>query len=155
MNAPAATTTLSAQTARGRCGTAARAPKRRQLGFVGFGLTHDGPGHSGEFHDQEFRGHLVLDGVTLTIAPGEVVALMGANGAGKSTLVKILAGVLPPDSGSMTVAGKVTRIAGPAVARRAGIVSVHQSVVDAGIGAQSVAENLLLDEICSARFPFC
>jgi hypothetical protein len=80
MNAPAATTTLSAQTARGRCGTAARAPKRRQLGFVGFGLTHDGPGHSGEFHYQEFRRQSCAG--TLTIAPGEVVALMGANGAG-------------------------------------------------------------------------
>ena len=47
----------------------------------------------------------------------------------------------------------MTRVASPAAARAAGIVSVHQSVADAGIGALSVAENLLLDDICGARVP--
>jgi simple sugar transport system ATP-binding protein len=102
---------------------------------------------------KSFGGNLVLDGVTLSIAPGEVVALMGANGAGKSTLVKILAGVQPPDRGSIAIRGRTTRIGSPSAARAAGIVSVHQSVADAGIGALSVAENLLLDEICGARVP--
>jgi simple sugar transport system ATP-binding protein len=102
---------------------------------------------------KSFGGNLVLDAVSLAIAPGEVVALMGANGAGKSTLVKILAGVQPPDRGTIEIAGKVTRIANPSAARAVGIVSVHQSVADAGIGALSVAENLLLDEICGARVP--
>jgi simple sugar transport system ATP-binding protein len=102
---------------------------------------------------KSFGGNLVLDGVTLAIAPGVVVALMGANGAGKSTLVKILAGVQPPDRGSILIGGKPTRIGSPSAARAAGIVSVHQSVADAGIGALSVAENLLLDEICGARLP--
>jgi simple sugar transport system ATP-binding protein len=102
---------------------------------------------------KSFGGNLVLDGVSLAIAPGEVVALMGANGAGKSTLVKILAGVQPPDRGTIEIAGKPTRIVNPSAARAAGIVSVHQSVADAGIGALSVAENLLLDDICGARVP--
>lgn len=102
---------------------------------------------------KSFGGNRVLDGVTLAIAPGEVVALMGANGAGKSTLVKILAGVQPPDGGSIAIGGQERRIGSPAAARAAGIVSVHQSVADAGIGALSVAENLLLDEICGARAP--
>jgi simple sugar transport system ATP-binding protein len=102
---------------------------------------------------KSFGGNLVLDSVTLAIAPGEVVALMGANGAGKSTLVKILAGVQPPDRGTIEIGGQPARIGSPSAARAAGIVSVHQSVADAGIGALSVAENLLLDEICGARVP--
>ena len=102
---------------------------------------------------KSFGGNLVLDAVTLAVAPGEVVALMGANGAGKSTLVKILAGVQPPDRGTIEIAGKPVRIVSPSAARAAGIVSVHQSVADAGIGALSVAENLLLDDICGARVP--
>jgi simple sugar transport system ATP-binding protein len=103
---------------------------------------------------KSFGGNPVLDGVTLAVAPGEVVALMGANGAGKSTLVKILAGVQPPDRGSIAIGGTPTRIASPASARAAGIVSVHQSVADAGVAALSVAENLLLDDICGARVPW-
>jgi ABC-type multidrug transport system ATPase subunit len=43
-----------------------------------------------------------LDGVSLTLVPGSVTALVGANGGGKSTLLKILAGVLTPDAGTVT-----------------------------------------------------
>lgn len=102
---------------------------------------------------KSFGANRVLDGVSLSIARGEVVALMGANGAGKSTLVKILAGVHAPDSGAIEIAGQARRIGSPAEARAAGIVSVHQSVADSGVGALSVAENLVLDEICGARLP--
>ncbi len=48
---------------------------------------------------------LALEAVSLAVAPGEVVALMGANGSGKSTLNKIIAGLLHPDQGTVTVAG--------------------------------------------------
>ena len=47
---------------------------------------------------------LVLKGVSLSVPRGKIVALMGANGAGKSTFVKILTGVLRPDSGPLGVA---------------------------------------------------
>jgi len=79
---------------------------------------------------------------------------MGANGAGKSTLVKILAGVHQPDHGGVSIDGRPARLGSPAAARAAGIVAVHQSVADAGVGDLSVAENLLLDDLCGGRLPF-
>jgi NitT/TauT family transport system ATP-binding protein len=47
----------------------------------------------------------VLDGVDLDIRPGEVVALIGPNGCGKSTLLRVLAGLIPPDGGSVAIDG--------------------------------------------------
>jgi phosphonate transport system ATP-binding protein len=47
-----------------------------------------------------------LSSVSLTIYPGERVALVGPSGGGKTTLLNLLSGILPPDSGSLTVAGK-------------------------------------------------
>lgn len=50
----------------------------------------------------------LLDGVTFSVAPGEVAALVGANGAGKTTLMKILAGVILPTSGTVKADGTDT-----------------------------------------------
>ncbi len=46
-----------------------------------------------------------VDGLSLTVGPGAAVALVGRNGAGKSTTLRVLAGVLPPTSGSITIDG--------------------------------------------------
>ena len=58
----------------------------------------------------EFPGVKALDGVDLTLYPGEVHALMGENGAGKSTLIKVLTGVHEFESGSIHMAGNSNAI---------------------------------------------
>jgi ABC-type multidrug transport system ATPase subunit len=49
----------------------------------------------------------VLDGVDLTVHPGEVVALVGENGCGKSTLLRICAGITRPDAGRVEERGRI------------------------------------------------
>lgn len=53
------------------------------------------------------RRNRVLDDATLAVPPGEIVALVGANGSGKSTLMKIIAGVLEPDAGRVSIDGRI------------------------------------------------
>ena len=69
-----------------------------------------------------------LDGVSLDLAPGEVVALVGDNGAGKSTLVKVLSGVVTPDEGTVEQDGLPVRMASPHDAQRLGVATVHQDL---------------------------
>lgn len=54
---------------------------------------------------RSYGDNLVLDGIDLTVAEGEVFALLGPNGAGKTTLVKILSTLIPPDGGRAEIAG--------------------------------------------------
>lgn len=70
----------------------------------------------------------VLRGVDLTIAPGEVIGLVGDNGAGKSTLMKMLAGAETPDHGEIRVDGDPMTGTGPRVARAHGIEMVYQDL---------------------------
>ena len=66
--------------------------------------------------------------VDYTVAPGEIVGLIGDNGAGKSTLVKIIAGNIPPTHGTMHFDGREVRFRGPEDARNAGIEVVYQDL---------------------------
>ena len=73
-----------------------------------------------------FGGLHAVDGVTITLNPGEVVALVGGNGAGKSTLMHTLAGAHPPDSGQILVNGSPVSIENPRDARAHGIEVIYQ-----------------------------
>ena len=83
-----------------------------------------------------------LRGADLTLAPGEVHALLGENGAGKSTLMHIASGAFPADRGTISVAGRVVRPRSPGESRRLGIGLVHQHFT--AIPALTVAENVAL-----------
>lgn len=54
---------------------------------------------------KRFDGFTAVDDISLTVSPGEVVGLLGANGAGKTTTLRMLAGILTPTQGDVTVAG--------------------------------------------------
>jgi ribose transport system ATP-binding protein len=85
---------------------------------------------------------VALRSADLVVEPGEIHALLGANGAGKSTLVKILTGVVTPDSGEIAVAGSVVRIGSPRRARSAGLAPVFQD--PALMPDLTVAQNMRL-----------
>ena len=89
-----------------------------------------------------FPGVRALDGVSLSLYPGEVTALIGENGAGKSTLVKVLTGVHAADEGTLTFDGAVVRLKGAQDAASRGIAAIHQETVL--FDELSVAENVCL-----------
>lgn len=83
-----------------------------------------------------------LDGVSLTLYPGEVLAIIGDNGAGKSTLIKCLTGAEVPDQGELVLEGQPVHFKRPQDARQAGIETVYQNL--AVSPALDVAANLFL-----------
>src|SRR6056297_1076861 len=97
-----------------------------------------------------FPGVRALDGVSLSILPGEVHALMGENGAGKSTLMKVLGGIHQPNEGQIIVAEEPTVMSGPLDAKAKGIVFIHQELSLAE--ELSVAENIYLGELPRKSF---
>ena len=89
-----------------------------------------------------FPGVKALRGVTVKLAKGEILALLGENGAGKSTLIKILAGAFQPDTGDIFVDGQQLKMQGPADSRNAGIAVIHQEF--SLIAGLSASENIFL-----------
>jgi ribose transport system ATP-binding protein len=91
---------------------------------------------------KDFPATRALDRVSLAFGKGEVHGLIGENGAGKSTLMKILAGLLRPDSGELRVDGMRVNIHSVGDANALGIAMIHQELNL--VGSLSVAENIFL-----------
>jgi simple sugar transport system ATP-binding protein len=100
---------------------------------------------------KRYPGCLANDTIDLSIAPGEIHALLGENGAGKSTLMKIIYGVTQADSGEMLWQGQRVNIRNPAQARQLGIGMVfqHFSLFE----TLSVAQNIALAMGAAAGTP--
>jgi simple sugar transport system ATP-binding protein len=91
---------------------------------------------------KSYASVIANDQIDLTVAGGEIHALLGENGAGKSTLMKIVYGVTQPDAGTIEWEGAAVAIRSPAQARRLGIGMVfqHFSIFE----TLTVAENIAL-----------
>ena len=88
---------------------------------------------------RRFGSRLVVNDVTLTVARGEIVALLGPNGAGKTTTLRMIAGLIAPTSGTVTVDGTImSRSSGAALRRRIGFLTETPGLWD----RLTVRENL-------------
>lgn len=81
-----------------------------------------------------------LDGASFSARAGEIHAIVGGNGCGKSTLAKVISGILPVDSGSVSILGEAPST--PAESRALGISTVYQEVLVAD--ESSVADNIFM-----------
>ena len=108
-----------------------------------------------------FPGVIANDGVSFSVGKGEIHALLGENGAGKSTLVKVIYGVMKPDSGAMHLEGTAYAPNKPSDARARGIGMVFQhftlfeglSVADnvaLGMAGRGIGRNLAKDIVALA-----
>jgi general nucleoside transport system ATP-binding protein len=82
------------------------------------------------------------DGISLSVAPGQVHALLGENGAGKTTLMNVLYGLTQPDEGDIVIDGKPAKFGSPRDAIEAGIGMVHQHFML--VPVFTVADNVTL-----------
>jgi ribose transport system ATP-binding protein len=91
---------------------------------------------------KRYGGVRALEKAELTVHAGRIHAILGENGAGKSTLIKIMAGVVAPDEGRMTIEGQEVAFASPAAAQAAGIACIFQEL--SLIPDLSVADNVVI-----------
>ncbi|MCZ4280203.1 ATP-binding cassette domain-containing protein [Kiloniella laminariae] len=85
---------------------------------------------------------IALNGISLSVSPGEVLCLLGDNGAGKSTLIKTLSGVHKPTGGEFKVEGRPVNFDSPREALDAGIATVYQDL--AMIPLMSITRNFFM-----------
>lgn len=93
---------------------------------------------------RSFGAVRALSDVSISVAPGEIRGLCGHNGAGKSTLISIVAGLLAPDAGSVSVDGAEVHFSGPRDAQASGIAWVDQEL--STVPSLTIAENLALGQ---------
>jgi ribose transport system ATP-binding protein len=77
---------------------------------------------------KRYGGVRALENVDFRCGRGKIHAVLGENGAGKSTLIKIVAGVVQPDAGSITLDGRARQFVAPAAATAAGVVCIFQEL---------------------------
>ena len=94
-----------------------------------------------EIH-KAFPGVKALDGASLNVYPGQVMALLGENGAGKSTLMKVITGIYSLDKGDIYYESNNVRFKGPRDSQQAGISIIHQELNL--LPALTIAENIFL-----------
>src|SRR4051812_19129178 len=95
------------------------------------------------FHAKTPDARTALDGVSLALSDGTFAVMIGSNGSGKSTLLNAIAGTVPLDSGTISIAGTdVTRE--PVERRAARIARVFQDPMAGTAASMTVEENLLL-----------
>jgi ribose transport system ATP-binding protein len=104
-----------------------------EMGLVCEGLT------------KTYNGITVVKDVSINVAPGKIVGLVGENGAGKSTTSNMIAGLAFPDSGKMTLNGVAYQPRTPRDALQAGVVLIHQEI--RMVPHLSVAENIFLGRL--------
>ncbi len=102
------------------------------------GLERDAPVVRTVALRKEFGALVAVEGLNLEIARGEVFGLLGPNGSGKTTCIRMLCGLVPPTSGTATVAGYDVRTETERVRRRIGYMSQRYGLYD----ELTVAENL-------------
>ncbi|UQY44085.1 ribose ABC transporter ATP-binding protein RbsA [Mixta hanseatica] len=100
--------------------------------------------------EKSFPGVKALNGASLAVYPGRVMALVGENGAGKSTMMKVLTGIYKRDAGSLQWLGEETHFSGPKASQEAGIGIIHQELNL--IPQLSIAENIFLGREFVNRF---
>jgi simple sugar transport system ATP-binding protein len=91
-----------------------------------------------------------LSSVSLDMNYGEALGLLGDNGAGKSTLVKIISGLIKPDTGRISVGGVEVKLTSVAHARSLGVSTVYQDL--ALVNSLPVYRNLFLNNEIAGRF---
>src|SRR5450432_4809420 len=91
---------------------------------------------------KRYGGVRALQDADLVIEAGRIHAVLGENGAGKSTLIKIMAGVVAPDEGTMLLDGNAVSFASPAAAHAAGIACIFQEL--SLVPDLSVADNIAI-----------
>jgi rhamnose transport system ATP-binding protein len=99
---------------------------------------------------KSFGGVRALNGVSISLLPGEVHALVGENGAGKSTLIRILTGAIQADAGEVRLRGQRFGQISPRKARELGITAIYQE--PALFPDLTVAENIFLSQDRPAVF---
>ncbi|MFF0444953.1 ABC transporter ATP-binding protein [Streptomyces sp. NPDC004609] len=119
---------------------------------AGPAVTSDGGGARVEFRGlrRAFGGTVALDGLDLTVEPGELIALLGPSGCGKTTALRVVAGFEQPDAGEVLVDGEdITRV--PANRRDAGMVFQSYSLFPNLTARDNVAFGMRVRKVPAAR----